>query len=203
VLPDRLAEGGSLKGAIVSIDAVATNARIARTIKDKGAGYLLAIKANQPALRKETQAAFAAAGKIDMFVDRDRGHGRIEQRTVSVINEVDWLDGERRFPGKLRLPHAATLIRVQSPSIATAAASRRAITFSPAEVSAKQAEGRARPQGRREPTPLDARRRLRRRPIPPAQRSRRQKHVPRQTLRDQPRPHRSRIRKTRAYEAAT
>ena len=114
VLLDRLAEGGSLKGALVSIDAIATNAKIAQTIKDKGADYLLAVKANQPTLRKETQAAFTEAGEIDTFVDHDKGHGRIEQRTVSVIKEVDWLDGERRFPGELRLPHAATLVRVQS-----------------------------------------------------------------------------------------
>jgi len=114
VLLDRLAEGGSLKGALVSIDAIATNAKIAQTIKDKGADYLLAVKANQPTLRKETQAAFTEAGEIDTFVDHDKGHGRIEQRAVSVIKEVDWLDGERRFPGELRLPHAATLVRVQS-----------------------------------------------------------------------------------------
>ena len=114
VLLDRLAEGGSLQGALVSIDAIATNANIAQTIKDKGGDYLLAVKANQPTLRKETEAAFAAAGRIDTFVDHDKGHGRIEQRAVSVINEVDWLDGKRRFPGELRLPHAKTLIRVQS-----------------------------------------------------------------------------------------
>lgn len=40
--------------------------------------------------------------------------GRIEQRTVSIIKEVDWLDGDRRFPGELRLPNAASLIRVKS-----------------------------------------------------------------------------------------
>jgi predicted transposase YbfD/YdcC len=114
ILLDRLAAGGSLKGALVSIDAIATNAKIAQTIKDKGGDFLLAVKANQPTLRKETEAAFAVAGEIDTFVDHDKGHGRIEQRTVSVIKEVDWLDGARRFPGELRLPHAATLVRVQS-----------------------------------------------------------------------------------------
>jgi predicted transposase YbfD/YdcC len=114
VLLDRLAEGGSLRGALVSIDAIATNAKIAQMIKDKGGDFLLAVKANQPTLRKETEAAFAVAGGIDAFVDHDKGHGRIEQRTVSVIKEVDWLDGARRFPGELRLPHAATLVRVQS-----------------------------------------------------------------------------------------
>lgn len=114
VLLDRLAEGGALKGALVSIDAIATNAKIAQAIKDKGADYLLAVKANQPTLRKEMEEAFAAAKTVETEVDHDKGHGRIERRSVSVIHEVDWLDGDRRFPGELRLPQAATLIRVQS-----------------------------------------------------------------------------------------
>ena len=114
VLIERLAEGGDLKGALVSIDAIATNAKIAQTIKDAGGDYLLAVKANQPTLRAETQNAFAAAACVDTFVEHDKGHGRIEQRTVSVIKDVDWLDGDRRFPGEFRLPRASTIIRVQS-----------------------------------------------------------------------------------------
>ena len=114
VLIDRLAQGSGLMGALVTIDAIATNAKIAQTIKDKGGDYLLAVKANQPTLRKETEDAFAAASEIDAFVDHDKGHGRIERRTVSVVKEVDWLDGDRRFPGELRLPHAKTLVRVRS-----------------------------------------------------------------------------------------
>jgi len=114
VLLDRLAAGDALKGALVSIDAIATNAKIAQAIKDAGADYLLAVKANQPTLRTEIESAFAVAAGIERIVDHDKGHGRIEARTVSVIKEVGWLDGERRFPGELRLPHAATLIRVQS-----------------------------------------------------------------------------------------
>jgi len=114
VLIDRLAEDDGLKGALVSIDAIATNAKIAQKIKDAGADYLLSVKANQPTLRGEIESAFATATKIDMFIDVDKGHGRIEQRSVSVITEVDWLNGERRFPGELRLPQAATIIRVQS-----------------------------------------------------------------------------------------
>ena len=114
VLIDRLAVNDGLKGALVSIDAIATNAKIAQTIKDAGADYLLAVKANQPTLRAEIESAFAEAGAIDTDVDHDKGHGRIERRSVSVIKEVDWLNGARRFPGELRLPHAAAIIRVQS-----------------------------------------------------------------------------------------
>jgi len=114
VLIDRLAEGGGLKGALISIDAIATNAKIAQKINDVGVDYLLAVKANQPTLRAEVESAFAQAGEIDADIDHDKGHGRIEQRTVSVISEIEWLNGERRFPGELRLPRAATIIRVQS-----------------------------------------------------------------------------------------
>jgi predicted transposase YbfD/YdcC len=114
VLIERLAEGGGLKGALVSIDAIATNGKIAQTIKDAGGDYLLAVKANQPTLRAETESAFAVPVCVDTFVELDKGHGRIEQRTVSVVKDVDWLDGDRRFPGEFRLPGAAAIIRVQS-----------------------------------------------------------------------------------------
>jgi len=42
-----------------------------------------------------------------------KGHGRIEQRAVAVTHEVDWLNGDRRFLGELRLPGVATVIKVQ------------------------------------------------------------------------------------------
>ncbi|WP_410051588.1 ISAs1 family transposase [Bradyrhizobium sp. SZCCHNR2020] len=72
------------------------------------------VKANQPTLRAEIESAFAAATRIDTFAEPDKGHGRIEQRSVSVIAEVGWLNGERRFPGELRLPRVATIVRIKS-----------------------------------------------------------------------------------------
>lgn len=48
MLVERLAANDGLKGMLVSIDAIATNAAIATTIRDAGADYLLAVKANQP-----------------------------------------------------------------------------------------------------------------------------------------------------------
>jgi len=112
----RLGEDDGLRGALVSIDAIATNGTIAAAIRDAGANYLLAVKANQPTLQAEIEACFDAAepGTVDTHTDHDKGHGRIEQRTVSVIREVDWLPGERRFPGERRLPGAACIIRVHA-----------------------------------------------------------------------------------------
>ncbi len=116
VLLERLAADGGLTGAIVTIDAIACNATIAQAIRDAGADYLLAVKANQPTLRDEIETYFAEApdGGLDHATDIDKGHGRIEQRTVTVAREVDWLTGERRFPGEVRLPAVASIVRVAS-----------------------------------------------------------------------------------------
>ena len=117
-LIERLAGNDGLKGALVSIDAVATNATIAKAIRDAKADYLLAVKANQPTLRQEIETFFSDAppASLDTDTDVDKGHGRIEQRMVAVSREVDWLKGSegRRFPGELRLPDARTIIRVAS-----------------------------------------------------------------------------------------
>jgi len=114
ILLERLAENDGLKGALVSVDAIAANAKIAEKIAAVGAHYLLAVKANQPSLRAETEAAFAAADEnaLETSIEHDKGHGRIEQRTVSVLADVDWLNGFRRFPGERRFPNAKTIIRV-------------------------------------------------------------------------------------------
>jgi predicted transposase YbfD/YdcC len=116
LLIERLAENDGLKGALVSIDAIATNPAIATTIRDAQADYLLAVKANQPTLRSEIESFFADASpaSLESTMDVDKGHGRIEQRTVTVAREVDWLAGDRRFPGELRLPDVATIVRVAS-----------------------------------------------------------------------------------------
>jgi predicted transposase YbfD/YdcC len=116
LLLDRLASSDGLKGALVSIDAIATNPTIATAIREAQADYLLAVKANQPTLRAEIERFFAdaAPANLETAIEVDKGHGRIEQRTVTVAHEVGWLNGDRRFPGELRLPDVATIIRVAS-----------------------------------------------------------------------------------------
>ena len=115
VLLERLAANNGLKGALVTIDAIACNGRIAQDIKDAGAEYLLAVKANQPTLLTEVASLFKAmsAKPEDECVDWDKGHGRIEERRVTLAREVDWLNADRRFPGELRLPGVKTLIKIE------------------------------------------------------------------------------------------
>jgi predicted transposase YbfD/YdcC len=115
-LLDKLAEAGSLKGALVTIDAVACNPKIAGKIVEHGADYLLAVKANQPSLRGEVERFFADAppGAIDTEIDLDKGHGRIEDRRVFVSCDVDWLNGQRRFPGEHRFPKIAAIAKIDT-----------------------------------------------------------------------------------------
>jgi predicted transposase YbfD/YdcC len=119
----RLGAEDGLKGALVSIDAIATNAAVAAAIAGQGADYLLAVKANQPTLRAEVEAAFAEAEALETRIDLDKGHGRIEERRTSVLHQIDWLAGDRRFPGELRLPRLACLLRAET-RVETAGRSR-------------------------------------------------------------------------------
>jgi len=116
VLLEKLAEGRSLQGALVTIDAIACNPEIAETIRETGADYLLAVKGNQPTLQADIEAAFEAAeeGEVEVAPDVDKGHGRIETRIVSVMRQVDWLDGDRRFPGEARFRDARAIVKIDT-----------------------------------------------------------------------------------------
>ena len=67
-------------------------------------------------MQAEVEAAFEAAekGQVEIDVDVDKGHGRIETRTVSVLRQVDWLDGDRRFLGEVRFVDASAIIKIEA-----------------------------------------------------------------------------------------
>ncbi len=193
ILLARLAEGDRLHGALVSIDAIATNRAIAGAIRKAGADYLLAVKANQPSLRAEIEACFdaAPAGSIDTHTEHDKGHGRIEQRDIDVIRETDWLSGDRRFPGELRLPDAACIIRVrtrvqrgQTMHVET----RYYIRPAALSAGSQGRTGGARPLGDRKPAALGARRHVQRGSVETTKGFWRQKHGRRPTFRFEPCP---------------
>ena len=106
---DRL----TLKGALVTIDAIATNPVMAGAIVGRGGDYLLALKRNQPTLHGEVVAYFddpATAG-LAVHVDVDKDHGRIETRTTTVSQDAGWLTGDRRHPGEHRFAGLTSLVR--------------------------------------------------------------------------------------------
>ena len=138
-----MARRTGLKGALVSIDAVATNAAIAEAITAQGADYLLAVKANQPTLRAEVEACFAAAasGRADACVDHDKGHGRIEERRVAVLREVDWLSTCTPLPRRAAPAAASPASCASRPEVRLADRSRSDTRYfiSSAPLTARQA----------------------------------------------------------------
>lgn len=116
VLLDRLAASGQLAGALVTIDAIACNPDIARVIVDHQADYLFAVKTNQPSLHAEIERFFtdAPAAAVDAHRDIDKGHGRIEERICRLSRQVDWLSGERRFPGEYRFEKIAVIAMIEA-----------------------------------------------------------------------------------------
>lgn len=111
-----LLERLQLTGALVTIDAMGCQTKIADKILAKGADYLLALKDNWPTLAAEVALYFerAAAGQLDSHVTTDGDHGRIEVRRHLVSHDVDWLTTDRRFPGEPRFPGLKAIAMVEA-----------------------------------------------------------------------------------------
>jgi predicted transposase YbfD/YdcC len=93
-----------LAGAIVTIDAMGCQKEIARTIRERRADYVLALKANHGHLF-ERVVAFWEAGyarrlkgpDIRYHREWDRGHGRTECRRCWATSDLDWLEGREEW----------------------------------------------------------------------------------------------------------
>jgi len=103
----------SVKGALVTIDAIATNPEVAEAITTGGGDYVLALKRNQPTLHDEVARYFAdpATAGLQTIAITDKDHGRIETRHYSVSRAVDWLTSDRRYPGEPRFPALKSLVK--------------------------------------------------------------------------------------------
>ena len=96
----------AIEGAVVTIDAAGCQRKIAQTIIDKKADYILALKGNQGTLRDDVEL-FAQEQKAVAFKDTsisqdttvDGDHGRIETRTVTVFHDIGWLQDSHQWPG--------------------------------------------------------------------------------------------------------
>lgn len=88
----KLLELRELTGAVVTLDAMHCQKETTQATRDKGADYVLTVKANQPTLHAEIQKCFEDAGEKDYDVPglrrlkkTEQGHGRIEHRENYVM----------------------------------------------------------------------------------------------------------------------
>jgi predicted transposase YbfD/YdcC len=94
----------SISGAIVTIDAMGCQKEIARTIRGRGADYILALKANHERLFEQVVAFWdRACARLmkgpDIGYDREwsQGHGRTEARRCWATSDLDWLEGREEW----------------------------------------------------------------------------------------------------------
>jgi predicted transposase YbfD/YdcC len=112
LLLERLA----LNGALVTIDAIGTQNKIADIILAGGGDYLLALKANRPAMFNDVRDFFAdpACAVTDRHETTDADHGRIELRRHAVCHDVGWLFSDRRYAGEPAFPGLAAIAMVEA-----------------------------------------------------------------------------------------
>ena len=85
-----------LKGAVVTIDAAGCQKAIVEQIRTQGGDYVVTVKGNQQSLHRACAAALERAGEVefvgcDMSESVEDGHGRHEERYVTVIRDPEGL----------------------------------------------------------------------------------------------------------------
>lgn len=85
----------ALNGCVVTIDAMGTQTAIAKTIRERGADYVLCVKDNHPKLVESFLLAQAGIGGVltpsSTTESREEGHGRTEVRRCWAFDAVDRL----------------------------------------------------------------------------------------------------------------
>jgi len=91
----KLLELLDLDGALVTIDAIGCQKAIAKKVVAQGGDYALVVKANQERLLEDIQQTVTRAlegelpaGRVRQCTTTERGHGRHEERSCVVIEDV-------------------------------------------------------------------------------------------------------------------
>ena len=104
----KLIEMLLLEGAIVTIDAMGCQTAIAQKIVDAGAHYVLAVKENQGHLLDDIIEAFEQTPTAIQHKSIEKAHGRIEVRTCSIIEDMDWISKKENWK------NINTIIKIES-----------------------------------------------------------------------------------------
>jgi len=95
----RLLELITVKGCIVTIDAMGCQQDIARKITEQEADYILAVKENQKQLYQDIADEFRFGKNIQTDLTEELDHGRIETRKCSVITDFNFIENKQEWAG--------------------------------------------------------------------------------------------------------
>jgi len=88
-----------IKGAIISIDAMGCQTKIAEKIIEEGANYILALKGNQEALKEQVEPIFDIATPFSQYEHTEKNHGRIEHRKCSILTDLNLIEEAQNWKG--------------------------------------------------------------------------------------------------------
>ncbi|GMQ65372.1 ISAs1 family transposase [Vallitalea maricola] len=94
-----------IKESIITIDAMGTQKDIAEKIIEKKGDYILAVKENQPALKREIEefleeqllVGFRDINPEKISSKETKGHGRIEKRTYYITTDIKWMEERSKW----------------------------------------------------------------------------------------------------------
>ena len=95
----KLLEIITVKGCIVTIDAMGCQQDIATKIIEQEADYVLAVKENQKQLYQDIQDEFRFGKNIQTNISEELDHGRIETRKCSVISAFEFIENKEEWAG--------------------------------------------------------------------------------------------------------
>ena len=105
-----------IQGAIVTIDAMGCQRDIAHKVVEKKAGYLFALKENQPKMHEAVEDYFSTAlahdlrgVSIDQHETLDAGHGRVEQRHYYLSTDLGTLPDTNAWAGLKSIAMAVSI----------------------------------------------------------------------------------------------
>lgn len=87
----------TLKGCIVTIDAMGCQKSIAGKIAGKGADYVLMVKDNQAGLKEQLIKLFERGDGVKSHREDTAGHGRVETRVCHTTASIGFLDGREEW----------------------------------------------------------------------------------------------------------
>ena len=99
-----------LSGCIVTIDAMGCQKEIAKTIRSKGADYVLALKGNQGNFHEQVAeffedqcerefADYCDSEAMGSYKTVERDHGRVDVREYWIVSDIDWLEEKKGWEG--------------------------------------------------------------------------------------------------------
>jgi predicted transposase YbfD/YdcC len=116
----------NLENKIVSGDAILLQRKIVHLIVTKGGNYVLALKQNHGQLYQDVKLYLETIeqnpdlkGTYKKYETWEKGHGRIEHRTIVTTNAIQWLEQRYKWK-KLRSISVVTRTRIFKDRIETA-----------------------------------------------------------------------------------